>query len=128
MAEKKKKIYICLPISNRDEEMQRKRAEELAHRIRCAGHEPVNPFDIANELREKFDVADGKPNWYDYMSEDVFELLQCDGILLDIDAKDSYGCRLEIALAQVMAAEKKGSFIIYHTKEQWRDVNKRYIL
>lgn len=124
---KRLKIYISLPITDKDKERQMARAEELAHRLRCKGYEPVNPFALAEALDGKWD-GDGKPDWYDYMAEDVFNLLQCDGMLVDIDAKHSYGCSIELGIAQAMAASPRKKFIILHTKEQWKEVNARYTI
>lgn len=128
METKRKKIYISLPISNKEKDAQRKRAEELAHRLNCKGYDAVNPFDIADDLEEKFAVSGGKPNWFDYMSEDFHELLQCDGILMDADTRSSYGCSIELAVAQAMAASPNRKFLIFHTREQWADVKNKYIV
>lgn len=124
---KRQRIYISLPISDRDEQKQRTRAAELANRIRCRGWEPVNPFEIGDALAQDCkENGEDAPKWRDFMAEDIYALLDCDGILLDIDAKNSYGCSIETAVAQVMAT--RGKFRIYHTKEQWTDVKNRYTI
>lgn len=124
-----KKIYISLPITNRDYLKQRERACELAKRIEAMGMEPVNPFEIADGLDEAYKTSgENKPTWYDYMGEDVYELLQCDGILVDEDSNRSYGCSIELAVAKAMAASKNKKFNIYHTSEQWDTVKERYII
>ena len=130
MAETKRKerIYISIPITDRDYERQRKRAEELAHRLRCAGFEPVSPFAIGENLRREWEGDDG-PSWVDFMAEDFKYMLDCDGILVDADTRGSHGCAIELAVAQVLAKGLSGRrFTIYHTKEQWQDVKNRYII
>lgn len=123
--EKPYKVYISLPITDKDEKKQRARALELAERIKEKGFVPVNPFDIGADLEKRYGDA---PRWRDYMAADIYELLDCDGILMDADAKGSYGCCIELAIAQAMASSKKKSFTIYHTREQWHDVNDKYII
>lgn len=123
------KVYISLPITDNDEVKQKARALELAQRIREKGFVPVNPFDIGADLeRECKRRGDKAPGWREYMREDIYELLACDGILMDVDAKSSYGCSIELSIAQTMAASQKKRFTIYHTKEQWHDVNDKYII
>jgi len=124
---KKKRIYISLPITDRDIEKQKARAEELARRIISKGMEPVNPFELSKRVDEDREDGD-EATWYDYMAEDLFHLLQCDGILVDSDAKKAYGCSIELAVAQAMAASSRKNFFIYHTKEQWASVKSKYII
>lgn len=122
-------VYICIPITGKDYEAQRKRAEELADRIREKGWLPVNPFDLAEQLNKDFAKKGiGVPNYYDYMSLDFRELMQCDGMLLAEGVKQSYGCSIELAVGQAMAASRKKMFSIYHTKEEWADVKSKYII
>lgn len=126
--EKNKKIFICLPINEKNWLRQEKRADELVLRIRKAGYVPVNPFDISFELNEKFEVSGSKPCHNDYLAEDIRELLECDGILLDHDIKTSDDCKKILAVAQAMAEEKGSKFTIFHTKEQWDYIKKQYII
>lgn len=126
MSKRTKTIYICLPITGMDEEKQRARAAELAERIRQRGFEPINPFDIGKEVQERF--GGEAPSWYDYMADDIFWLLQCDGILIDFDAKDSYGCQIEIAIANAIVKSGRKPFTVYHTREQWHDVKAKYTI
>lgn len=125
---RKRRIYISLPISDKDERRQRARARELAARIEKMGCEAVNPFDISDELRAKFEVSGGKPNFFDFIAEDLHEMLQCDGILIDADTRSSYGCSIELAVAQAMVQSKSKTFHIYHTSEQWEEVKTKYII
>lgn len=119
------KIYISLAITDKDEVKQRARAEELAERIRKRGWVPVNPFEIGAKLINRSKSA---PRWREFMREDIYELLDCDGILMDVDTKNSYGCSIELAIGQAMAASPRKRFIIYHTREQWHDVNDKFII
>lgn len=126
MANGKKKVFICLPISDKNRKRQEKRADELATRLRKEGFDAVNPFDISRELDEKFLVAGNAPCHDDYLAEDFRELLSCDGILLDADAKSSDDCNILTAVAQSLALSRK--FAIFHTIEQWEHVKKHFII
>lgn len=127
--EKPYKVYISLAITDKDEPKQRARALELAERIRQRGFVPVNPFDIGDELvKDARENGTAMPGWREYMRNDIYELLDCDGILMDVDTKNSYGCCIELAVAQVMSSSHRKHFTIYHTREQWHDVNDKYII
>lgn len=129
MDNKKAKIYISLAITGRDFDKQKKRAEELSVRIREKGMIPVNPFVIGKDLETQCSkLNQSAPGWREYMRNDIYELLACDGILMDVDTKNSYGCSIELSIAQAMAASQKKRFTIYHTREQWHDVNDKYII
>lgn len=86
------KIYISLPISGREKEA-RYRAEKIAKAIKESGHIPVNPFEIS---------AGEYPDYFDHISADLKELMKCDAIYFDKDFPDSYGCRIEWEVANIL--------------------------
>ncbi len=91
------KIYISLPISNKELSAQREKANDIADKLRELGHEPVNPFDTINPpggLREDERYA------Y-YMGEDMKKLLMCDAVYLCKGWDKSRGCRTEEFAARI---------------------------
>lgn len=91
------KIYISIPITGHDYDIQKKQAEQIAALIKAAGHEPVSPFETP-----------AAPSWMEepeqyayYMGEDIQALLLCGGIYLSKGWKESKGCLLEQAAAEI---------------------------
>lgn len=72
------KIYISIPISNRDLAAQQAKAIYIAENLRELGHEPVNPFDTPEAPQGLND----KEQYAYYMGEDLKRLLTCDAVYL----------------------------------------------
>lgn len=83
------KVYVAGPISGFDLEERRRTFAAAVERLRAAGHEPVNPFDL-------------HPNpiaWADAMKADIPALVICDAIYLQDGWWNSRGARLEELIA-----------------------------
>lgn len=91
------KIYISIPISNRDLTAQKATARELAEKLKALGHEPVNPFD-------KPEAPQGlseKEKYAYYMGEDLKRLLTCDAVFMCKGWNLSRGCCTEEFVARM---------------------------
>lgn len=86
------KIYISLPISNRDIKEAREHADLVKSALSRAGHNPVNPFDIP--------VLVKCPTYADYLCADLRALADCDAIFLCKEWQFSRGCRIERTFAE----------------------------
>lgn len=84
------KVYISLPISGK-EKTAREKADIIRAALSCAGHTPVNPFDI---------YAGDKPSYADYLCSDLRALADCDAIFLCEGWQFSRGCRIERMFAE----------------------------
>lgn len=87
---KRKKIYISLPITGREDE-SRKKADMIKASLSRSGYDVVNPFDI---------YCGKKPNYKDYLCCDLRALADCDMIYLCNDWEQSRGCRIEYNFAK----------------------------
>lgn len=95
------KVYISLPISNRDENEAREHADLQKAMLSRSGHTPVNPFEIYH----------GKHATYaDILCKDLRALADCDAIYLCDSWQFSRGCRIE-----AMFAQEFGKQIMYET-------------
>lgn len=90
------KIYISIPISNRDLATQKAKAEEIAGKLRNLGHEPVNPFDTP----EAPQGLSEKEQYAYYMGEDLKRLLMCDAVYMCKHWYNSRGCLTEEFVAK----------------------------
>lgn len=88
----KKKIYISLPITGRDENERRYYANSIITMLgrTMPEYEVVNPLD--NKL--EYNV-----HWSKHMTEDIKMLLECDAIYMCKDWQWSHGCKLEHDIA-----------------------------
>lgn len=87
----KKKLYISLPISGRDLEAVKRRADYLKEAIVSDDYKGVTPFDICQ---------DSTLPYSELMGRDIAGLMECDGVLFDFDWQESKGCRIEMAVAR----------------------------
>lgn len=87
----KKKLYISLPISGRDLEAVKQRADLIKKSIISEEYEGVTPFDIC---------PDSTLPYNELMGRDIAGLMECDAVLFDFDWNESKGCRIEMAVAQ----------------------------
>lgn len=83
-------IYISIPITGHDEELQRLKAYNMELKLKERGHVVINPFQLGHEARriEKRDL-----NWEEYMVIDIFHLKHfADGVIFMKGWPDSQGC------------------------------------
>lgn len=85
------RIYISLPISNRDENEARHHADLMKAALSRAGHDVVNPFEI---------YVGTNPTYADYLCADLRKLADCDAIFLCEGWQFSRGCRIERTFAE----------------------------
>lgn len=88
----KKKLYISLPISGRDLDGVKRRANTIKDLVESDEYVPITPFDIC---------PDNTLPYSELMGRDIAGLLECDAILFDYDWNESRGCRAEMAIAQI---------------------------
>lgn len=84
------KVYISIPITGKDIEVQKKYADDMAKFLTKAGHTPVLPFD--NGLDES-------ASYEEHIKADLKLLLDCNAILMCKDYHLSNGCLFEFDVA-----------------------------
>ena len=104
MKNKKKKMYLSLPISGRDLVKVKEFAREVKEKWIELGFDVITPFDVC--------PLDGMPYNY-YMGRDIEALLMCDGIILCDGWFQSKGCRAECSVAEVYNKSIKIDNTIY---------------
>lgn len=92
MKDKKKRMYVSLPITGRRIESVKRFAKAVKDKWIDLGFDVITPFDV-NPL-------EGMPYNY-YMGRDVEALLACDGIILCDGWFQSKGCRAECSVAEI---------------------------
>lgn len=102
----KKKIYLSIPISGKDEKKQREKADLIKAKLSKEGYEVVNPFDI---------YSGEKPTYFDYIAHDIRALADCDTAYFCIGWEKSRGCQLERAFCDIYGKEKK-----FESSDIWR--------
>ncbi len=96
----KRIIYISIPITGYDETQQRNRANAWAHYLKAMGDEVVNPFDIADRLKERIIIElNREPTYNEYLNEDIHHLCFCTDLLLCDGWVESFGCIQEVNIA-----------------------------
>lgn len=91
------RVYISIPMSGKDLDVQRRKAQALADMMVSMGHVPVNPFNTPPPppgLEPEEEYA-----WY--MGEDIKRLLTCEAIFVCSGYLSSRGCRAELRVAKV---------------------------
>lgn len=103
----KKKMYISLPITGREEKERREYAERIIAMIEHTwpDYEIVNPLD--NKLGYSV-------HWSKHMRKDIEMLIGCDAIYMCKDWQWSHGCKLEHDIATSCGLE-----VFYH-ESYWR--------
>ena len=92
-----KKVYVSLPISGKDIEEVRAKAEKVKNWLKCETVDVITPFDVCN--------IEGLP-YETYMARDIEALIgQSDTVYFCEGWQDSKGCRLEHAAAQIYGKE-----------------------
>lgn len=100
-----KKIYLSLPITGIPYEEVCQRADLLKARLSRQGYEVISPIEL---------YAGEKPEYEDYIGNDVKELMKCDGIYLCRGWQLSCGCTIEYNVAIALKKFKRPEFkIIY---------------
>lgn len=91
------KIYISLPITGCNVNIQRSIARRYAWFVGATGHEAINPFDV-----EGAPVHYGAREQYaHFMGRDIEKLLLVDAVLFCPGWERSRGCRLERQVALI---------------------------
>lgn len=105
-------IYLSLPITGRDQEVQRRIAKAWQRYFEALGHIVINPFDVYDkEIKVRKHYGLPLDMTYDEILElDMKELCKCDTILMFDDWDKSRGCILEKGKA------KELGFNILYTK------------
>lgn len=81
------RVYISIPITDKDEQKQREHADLTKAMLSRVGHTPISPFDI---------YAGKNPKYEDYLCYDLRALADCDAIYLCEGWQFSRGCRIEV--------------------------------
>lgn len=80
------KVYVSIPISGKNYDEQKARAERIKQELHQQGHIGITPFDIVPEENSPYCYAMGK---------DIEVLLACDAAVFAEGWNESKGCRLE---------------------------------
>lgn len=88
--EKKKKIYMSLPISGYDIMERHDTAMQMEVKLRGRGYDVFNP--LGSQWVEGLTT-------YEYMERDLRALLDCDVVLFMHDFNRSAGCHTELCVA-----------------------------
>jgi len=94
------KIYISGAITGLDIEVAKEKFKQGEVVVREMGFIPINPLDLAQQ--------DENTTWLDYMRADIKVLVDCCGILMLDNWKDSKGAVVEYNLAKGLGLK------IYH--------------
>lgn len=97
MSDKKKTFYISGKITGLDIDVAKENFKVGEKAVEDMGAESVNPFDVLPFKPEY--------TWKDYMVADIKALVDCDGILMLPDWKDSEGAKLELHIAERLGLE-----------------------
>lgn len=95
------KIFIAIPISDRDETEQREHADLIKAALSKAGHRPVTPFD---------NYAGKNATYVDHITQHERIIADCDALFLCDGWQFSRGCRIEANFANEF-----GKQIMYET-------------
>ena len=93
--EKRKRIYISIPITGHVMELVRMKAEEVKTEIRRRMDIPSSPLDL----------ADKNESYASCMGKCVEELLQCDAVYFVRGWQSSRGCTAEYEIARIYGKE-----------------------
>lgn len=88
------KYYISGAISNVDNYQSFFNIAE--NFLKREGHSVVNPCRISEEVQSRIE----NPTYEDYMRADILALLKCDAIYMLKGWKNSYGAKIEHAVAE----------------------------
>lgn len=91
------RIYISLPITGCDIEVQQSIAREHARYVASIGHEAVNPFEAETAPGH----YDDREQYAHFMGRDIEKLLLADAVLFCPGWEKSRGCRLEREAAHI---------------------------
>jgi Domain of unknown function (DUF4406) len=94
-----KKVYISLPITDKDETKQRELAEKVSSHLKGKGFDTVNPFDISDKVISVFGDFGKTPRYKDFIVADLKALETCDYIYQCKGWFNSHGCQIEYHFA-----------------------------
>lgn len=94
----KKQVYLSLPISGYDEGKRRRFAQQTIRELKSQHKDwdIINPFDIADELRQAFGERGQYPQYEDFMFSDLMVLRKCDMAVFCKGWEASEGCKREM--------------------------------
>lgn len=97
----KKVIYISIPISGKDEKVQRAKAYAVYDMLSAQGYTPINPFDVGDDLDKTHKFKEKqKPTYTEYMRSDLKHLIGiAEAIYMCEGWEDSNGCDTEHRIA-----------------------------
>lgn len=95
------KIFIAIPVSDRDETEAREHAGLIKASLSKAGHRPTTPFD---------NYAGKHPTYVDHITQHLRIIENCDALFLCDGWQFSCGCRIEAHFANEF-----GKQIMYET-------------
>lgn len=85
------KIFIAIPISEKDETKAGEHADLIKASLSRAGHQPITPFD---------NYAGKRPTYVDHITRHLRIIENCDALFLCDGWQFSRGCRIEAMFAQ----------------------------
>lgn len=98
-----KSIYISIPMTGYDFELQRNRAKQIEHRLIKEGWHVVNPFDLSDALDKLYEKhSNEQPTYTDYLLDDITALSLCHAIYLCEGWENSKGCMAEMYFAKAI--------------------------
>ena len=87
---KKESIYISLPITGHDENVQRAKAGQISMMLSETGYNTVvNPFDVYDAWKITYNR---EPTYEEIMQADLADLRRCDAIYMCKGWETSAGC------------------------------------
>lgn len=101
-----RRIYLSIPITGHDEKKQREKADRIKAYLSKQGYEVVNPFEI---------WIGRDCTYFDYISNDLRALADCQEAYFCIGWQNSKGCRLEHAFCDIY-----GIKIRFESEDIWR--------
>lgn len=76
---------------------QRRKATLWQRYFEALGHEVINPFELADQLRKKYIIASGnEPTYHEYLDYDLCNVDSCTHIFLCEGWPESFGCMEEV--------------------------------
>ena len=96
MEQRKKRVYISLPISGYDLEERKETAMKMEVKLNALGYEVVSP--LGNDWVAGLTTCE-------YMERDIRMLLDCDAVLMMDGFNRSAGCHTELMVAMACGKE-----------------------
>lgn len=108
------RIYIPVPITGHDENVQRARVEKWEKLLIQKGWEVENPFTIGDRLIDEYkECGKGFPTWQDFMNVDLPIVDTCNAIIMLDGWEQSKGYKLELERAHgLLTVYTEGTFLV----------------